>query len=278
LVAFPDRRLLAEDVIVSGDAQGGYLSSHRIFSPMTHVGGGAFGAATGRPVHVRTIADCVCINNRIVHEWLVRDQSAIARQTGQHERDVAQAWLNQRGGFSKPAMPPAPAPYVSSIDPSPLAQAYAHAYAALWQTGDVQAMLPLWHDGAVVALPGGEVAVDASGLRRFWVSVLGALATTRFVVEHVTAVPRHGHVTAIAHRWRAMTQHQGSGRYGQATGKAVEVMGICHAEVEQGRIVREWVLMDDVALWMQVLDVQPNATNATHATNGSAARAPRTQA
>jgi hypothetical protein len=26
-----------------------------------------------------------------------------------------------------------------------------------------------------------------------------------------------------------------------------------HAELVQGRVLREWVLIDDVALWMQVL-------------------------
>jgi hypothetical protein len=30
-------------------------------------------------------------------------------------------------------------------------------------------------------------------------------------------------------------------------------MGIVHAELVQGRVLREWVLIDDVALWMQVL-------------------------
>ena len=57
LAMFPDRRLLAEDVIVSGDTAGGYLSSHRIISPMTHAGDGSFGPATGRTIHARTIAD-----------------------------------------------------------------------------------------------------------------------------------------------------------------------------------------------------------------------------
>ena len=33
LAMFPDRQLLAEDVIWAGDAPGGFLSSHRIISP-----------------------------------------------------------------------------------------------------------------------------------------------------------------------------------------------------------------------------------------------------
>ena len=71
----------------------------------------------GRTVYARTIADCVCIDNRIVHEWLVRDQGAIARQLGLDERSLAQRWLNQSAGQTPPAMPPAPAPYRSFIDP-----------------------------------------------------------------------------------------------------------------------------------------------------------------
>ena len=100
LAMFPDRRLLAEDIIQSGDADGGFLSSHRIISTMTHRGDGVFGPATGQRVHARTIADCVCKDNQIVHEWLVRDQGAIALQIGLQPRALAQQWLNQRGGWN----------------------------------------------------------------------------------------------------------------------------------------------------------------------------------
>jgi predicted ester cyclase len=34
-------------------------------------------------------------------------------------------------------------------------------------------------------------------------------------------------------------------------------MGINHVEFVNGKVVREWVLIDDVAVWMQVLS--PNA-------------------
>ena len=94
LAMFPDRRLLAEDIIQSGDDVGGYLSSHRIISTMTHRGDGVFGKASGRRVHARTIADCVCKGNRVVHEWLVRDQGAIALQVGLTPRTLARSDLS----------------------------------------------------------------------------------------------------------------------------------------------------------------------------------------
>lgn len=259
LVAFPDRRLLAEDVIISGDENDGFLSSHRILSPMTHIGPGIFGPPSERGVLVRTIADCVCINNRIVHEWLVRDQSAIARQIGLHERDLAQRWLNERAGersgFGKSTMPAVPAPYVSFIDSNPMAQRFLQNYREMWSAKASKQSQLLFDDHVIVALPGGEMAVGAAR-SRFWDGLVEALPGSQFEVEHLVANERAGRATSIAMRWRVQSTHSGEGRYGAPTGRPIEVLGISHADVVQGRVVREWVLIDEVALWMQILQPQ----------------------
>lgn len=254
LVAFPDRRLLAEDVIVSGDDEHGFLSSHRIFSPMTHAGPGVFGPPSGRAVYARTVADCVCVNNRIVHEWLVRDQAAIARQIGRHERDLAQDWLDQRGRWDKPAMPPVPGSYVSFIDTQAPAAAYADVLRRLWTTADVHGLARTHGANAIAALPGGLAAAGLPAIQGFWRDMTGALTDAHFQVEHLVANPRPGRATVLAMRWRVQALHGGAGRYGLPTGRPVEVMGISHAEVEAGLVVREWHLIDDVAIWMQLLD------------------------
>lgn len=254
LLAFPDRRLLAEDVIISGDEHQGFLSSHRIFSPMTHAGPGAFGPASHRPVHVRTIADCVCLNNRIIHEWLVRDQAAIARAIGRHERDVAKDWLNAAGGWNKPAMPPAPAPYRSHVEQAGPAADVAQAWlSALRQAPVDQAGVA---SDVITCLPGGEVAVGVRERSAFWNSLLQALPNPKVEIEHLVSMPRPGRATAVAMRWRYRAVHEGPGRYGSPTGRTVEILGITHLEIEAGLVVREWVLVDEVANWMQLLNAQ----------------------
>ena len=45
---FPDRQLLAEDVIWIGNDNDEFLSSHRIFSIATHQNDGVYGKATGK--------------------------------------------------------------------------------------------------------------------------------------------------------------------------------------------------------------------------------------
>lgn len=251
LEAFPDRRLLAEDVIISGDDEEGFLSSHRIFSPMTHAGPGAFGPPTGRPVHVRTVADCVCRSNRIIHEWLVRDQAAIARAIGRHERDVAQDWLDAAAGWTKSVMPAAPAPYRSWVEPSGAAADMAHAWLDhLRHPSFAQRSVST---DIICALPGGAAAVGPAQRSAFWASLLTALPNPHVVIEHLVSNDRPGRATAVAMRWRWHARHEGPGRYGEPTGKPVEIMAITHAEIERGQVVREWVLIDEVATWMQVL-------------------------
>ena len=256
LTVFPDRQLLAEDVIVSGDDEGGYLSSHRILSPMTHAGAGVFGAPSQRRLHVRTIADCVCKDNRIVHEWLVRDQAAMARQIGLDPKALAQRWLDERGGFNKAVMPAAPSGYRSAIDDSALAQGYAQLARSLWSKADIAAVALAYDTAASVAIPGGDTLYGHAEIQQFWVGLLAAFPGAELGIEHLAHNQRPGRCDAVAMRWRVKATHAGKGRFGPPSARPVEILGISHAEFINGRIAREWVLMDDVALWMQILTPQ----------------------
>ena len=257
LTAFPNRRLLAEDIIWSGDDTRGYLSSHRIISTMTHLGEGAFGAPTGKRIHVRTIADCWCIENRISHEWLVRDQAAIAKAVGIAPDVLAGLWLAKSGGsFSKPTVPPTPSPFMAHIEDSVSAKAFAAAYQALWLggLGDIESALNGQYDQAVTALtPAETTRYGHRELAEFWSAYRQALTCNAFAVEHL--IERHdaGRSVRVAMRWRAQCTHTGPGFLGAATSKPVEVLGITHAEIVDGRVLREWILVDEIALWMQVL-------------------------
>ena len=254
LVAFPDRRLLAEDIIQSGNASGGFLSSHRIISTMTHRGDGAFGKPTGRKIHVRTIADCVCKDNRIIHEWLVRDQAAIANQIGVSPRDLAAQWLKERGGWNKPVAGAAPAGYVSLISEDSLAQKYADALRN-FAAGKVR--IDSAYDDAVHHIgPGGRTLFGHDEVAQFWQALFTTFAVQSIDIEHLAVQRGNGRADRVAMRWRARTLHSGGTAFGVPTGKPVEILGINHAEFFAGRVLREWVLVDEVALWMQVLNTQ----------------------
>ena len=57
----------------------------------------------------------------------------------------------------------------------------------------------------------------------------------------------------VALRWSLEGTHSGWGRFGAPTGASLYVMGLTHALVSDGRIEQEWMLVDDVSIWKQVL-------------------------
>jgi len=89
MTAFPDRVLDADNVIWSDEGDGVFYSSHLITSKMTNLGPSEFGPPTGNKVRVRTIADCVCLGNKIFEEWLVRDYAAMVLDMGFQVDDIA---------------------------------------------------------------------------------------------------------------------------------------------------------------------------------------------
>jgi ketosteroid isomerase-like protein len=258
LQQFPDRRLLCEDIVSAGDAHAGFLSSHRIASTMTHLGDsgpGGFGSATGRPVLVRTVADCVCIGNRIVHEWLVRDQGAMALQLGSTPQETAGRWLAARGAPSLPLwQPPAPAHWLDPMHATPGAQLLADTYRALWRA-DLAVLQRHADEAIALQLPNGQAAVGVAAAEAFWFGYTAAFSGAALHIDSLAERIEPGRTPRVAMRWRLVGRHGGGGRFGAASGQAVEILGITHAEVDhaRGRILREWVLVDEVALWMQIL-------------------------
>ena len=105
---FPDRALYADDVIWSGDAETGFLSSHRLLTTATHARDGQFGPATGRRFRVYVIADCAARNGMIDDEWLVRDYGGIVRQLGLEPRAFAASLIaagDESGSVPRPFTP-----------------------------------------------------------------------------------------------------------------------------------------------------------------------------
>jgi len=255
LLQFPDRRLLAEDVVVSGDENGGFLSSHRIFSPMTHAGPGVFGQPTFQTVFARTIADCVCKENRIIHEWLVRDQSAIARNIGIEPQDLALQWLGRTDGhFTKEKAPKPPQGYFSHIGKDLEIENYVSHWRSFLLDDKPREFLGRGHDPIIAAVPGGKTIVGGDAVSEHWTTWKESWEAHQFVCEHAVINRREDRHDTLAARWRAHATYKGNDpRATQHSKHEIEIMAICHADLIDGQLIREWVLIDEVALWMQIL-------------------------
>ena len=252
LSEFPDRQLLGEDVIWCGDDQSGFLSSHRIVSTATHRGG-AFGPATGCQVTFRTIADTYCRENRVWDEWLIRDNAAIAVQLGQTAKSAAQAMIDS-GDLTPPLTPGSDVlgPYSGTGNDNEWGALHAEILQRVMAAE--LAIIDREYDRACcLALPGGIEAYGTSVAQDFWMGLRSALPSATFRIEHQIGRvdPKLSPRSAI--RWSLTGKHDGWGRYGAPTGAEVHVMGVSHAEFGPRGLRRETTLIDDIAIWKQIL-------------------------
>ena len=89
LASFPDRTLGAENIIWGGNDTDGFHTSHLIKTSMTNLGSSDMGPATGNQATFFVIAHCIVKDNKIIEEWLVRDNYALTEQLGFDVHEIA---------------------------------------------------------------------------------------------------------------------------------------------------------------------------------------------
>jgi hypothetical protein len=254
---FPDRRLLAEDVIWSGDPERGLLSSHRILSTATHEGDGVYGRATGKRLIYRILADCHARENVIDDEWLIRDQGAIVRQLGWEPRDYAADLIRREGGAEhcvKPLSPATdrPGPYKGTGNDSAWGERLSEILSRI-MSADMSAIPGEYDRACHLGYPGGVTAHGAEAADRFWMGLRAAFPNAEFELHHVAGREDPMMPPRAAVRWSLWGRHEGWGAFGVPTGATVYVLGITHAEFGPWGLRREYTLYDETAIWKQIL-------------------------
>ena len=257
LAEFPDRALLAEDVIWSGSPEEGMLSSHRILTTATHLGDGAYGRATGKKLCYRVIADCHAINDQINDEWLIRDTGAIVRQMGWDPRDFARDQIAREGGPDKCTRPMTPAndvpgPYKGRGNSNEWGARHADLITRI-MSADMAAIPATYDRASNLFLPGGVVGFSHSDADRFWMSLRSAFPDAKLSIDHVIGREDPMMPPRSAVRWSLHGKHSGWGAWGAPTGAEVYILGICQAEWGPWGLRRDYVHIDETAIWKQIL-------------------------
>jgi len=260
LAEFPDRELLGEDVIWCGNPEDGFLSSHRILSTATHSGDGAYGPASGAKLRYRVIADCAVRHNSVYDEWLIRDQGAIVRQMGSDPKSYAAAQIAAEGGpeSASPPLSPlndAPGVYLGTGNDDEPGLRCAELLAAV-MAGDASAVSAAedGYDRAVhLELPGGVSGHGRRDAEAFWLGLRSAFPDAAFEIHHTVGRSDGGRPPRAAVRWSLWGRHDGHGPFGAPSAAMVYVMGISHAEWGPRGLHREWSLIDETAVYKQIL-------------------------
>jgi hypothetical protein len=260
LASYADRVVLAEDVIWSEDAPGEFYSSHRISSRSTHFGDEPLiGAATMRGTGVTTIADCKVIANRIVEEWLVRDNATALWQVGADPRTiaVAAAAADREGDQSRHDWRREAIAATRTAGDVEIAERHPAApLAAMLRSAFADDM---YGDAAAMLSPAVEVRWPSRrhGFGRgYWIGCLMQLANglhhRAFRCEHVAARPLpHGDI-AVALRWSMAGTHKGTGVWGEPSGRELWLLAVSHYRLRGGLVVEDATVFDEVSVLRQI--------------------------
>ena len=262
LSAFPDRSLHADNIVWGGDAESGYHSSHLICTNMTHLGPSEFGAPTGAQAQIKVIAHCVCKDNRIVKEWLVRDNYSLAAQLGvdplAYAREQAAKPLDPDSTFARwllsehvrvSALGRERAKYPDANDDREgLVRA---ALQNIWNARMLGDCRLLYAENARLHASARDDYDGVDNVTRFFMEMMGSMPDARISVDY-TCTNSMNEGDHVAARWVIAGTHTGGALWGGPTGAPILILGESHYRFADGRVMQEWLVFDELAVLTQV--------------------------
>ncbi len=262
----PERRGMATQVIWNGNDKDGFYTSHLVTGSGRHTQPGIYGKPTGRTFVARTIADCMVHANKIYREWLVVDTMAQVKQIGldpqAYAEDLARPYFekgllaidmgeNRRLiGQYPPETKPDTSIANTDLEREVLEWLHEiHNRRMFGKIREVYAPTVQYHGPLMKELYGhGAVTHQTVGL-------YASIPDGFFMPQHICSTPCDEGGTKIAVRWLIEGHHLGWGvleELGAPTGKRLQVMGMTHFHIKDGKVVDDWTNYDEMSLLMQV--------------------------
>jgi len=105
------------------------------------------------------------------------------------------------------------------------------------------------------------VSLESASMRRmsghndyqaYVLSLLSPFPNLRITPEHFCYVGDEQVGYRTATRWRMRGTHTGFGIYGEPTGQSIDILGVSHHLIKDGKIQSEWTLFDEFELLKQI--------------------------
>ena len=261
--AFPDIRLVADEVIWAGNEDVGFHTSHRAKILGTNTGFSRFGPPTGKPIQLWCIANCVARANEIFHEHVIYDTAGMLQQLGFDPVETAKRFAAMRPGSSMSANFMAGEPKRLSGQGKPASHPIPDSrtdiddfvrsiFQTVWNRRNFSAIDAIYSPSAVMQGSAGRVYRGPGQIRSFILSMVAMFPDINVTVDDIYWMgnPKDGFLTSI--RWSAVGTHRGFGLYGEPAGKQVTLWGITQWAVEDGMIHKEWMMFNEFGILMQL--------------------------
>lgn len=243
----------AEDVVWEARGDDAFLSSHLVFSSDRNETG-----VGPRFVRSRTIANCLYRRGRMVEEWVVRDTLAQALQRGVDPDEAAArvGFLGFQGSWLQD--PPADVLTAGDSGPRPdehraECEMVLRFVSEVWNERRLNRVHDFMARDLFLHTVGDATIVRPEGYQRDLLELLAPFPDATFAVRDVQTndAARYAGLR-IAVLWQMKGTYSGVPAYGEPTYAPVDVMGVSQFLVQDGRIVREVRVYDEIALRAQI--------------------------
>ena len=261
LAAYPDRRLYGDEVVWGGNDIDGFYSSHRITHSGTNRGWSLYGPPTNKKVEYRAIADCFCKRNMVIEEWLVRDELTLIQQLGLNPVKTAKEMakkdadnglnLKIAGDVERGLgqLPPEIIEASTTFEPENFVRRVIHE---VWNWRLLNKVREYFAETIALESASMRQINGQNDYQAYVLSLLAPFPDMRITIEHFCSVGDKPSGYRTATRWRMRGTHTGFGIYGEPTGQPIEILGVSHHLIKDGKIQNEWTLFDEFELLKQI--------------------------
>jgi predicted ester cyclase len=273
---------LGEDVIWEQRGANGFISSHRTIKSGTHSGYWTYGPPTGRDFVSRTIAHCLVQDNRIVEEWLVRDEWAVLQGLGLDPDRIAAELASaspatgerlgvimDTGAFSGRYGVPGDIG-VSGQRPNRHMRECAmltQMFETVWNERRFDRVAEFVSERIVLQTVRNRRVQNITPYQMEAINLLASFPDGKIELRDLVVCDEPGFGLRISAIWVLRGTYCGVPTYGTITRSPISLLGASHFEIVDGKILREWRLFDELAVLTQIMAARQAGTTA-HATLG----------
>ena len=261
--AYSNIKLIADEVIWAGNDKIGFHTSHRTIIRGTNDGPSKYGPATNKDIDILVIANCVALKNRIFLEHVCYNTSSMILQLGLNLDKMAtklaasapQGWPRDKktwDGLRQAARPERPISENSPIADFDVDRFLRITFANLWNKRDYDTLKESFVENLQFEGPSNRKFSGIKDYQDFLQSLTTCFPDLELQVDEVYWMGNEVEGFLSSSRWSATGTHRGFGVYGPPTGSLVQIWGITQNQIMEGRIIKEWMLFNELDLMMQI--------------------------
>jgi len=272
LASFPDRTLGAENIIWGGNDTEGYHTSHLIKTSMTNLGSSDMGPATGNQATFLVIAHCIVKDNKIIEEWLVRDNYALTEQLGFDVHQIAvkkaseplqkrlEDWHQSELHRVIGSVTHERRPFLgcSSEDSEGFIEALMQN---IWNARLLGDVFQSYSEDALFHCSRNQTLKGHEQISAFYAQLIGTVTQLKFSYDYCCSIANDRGGKDVAVRWTIAGNHGGSGLYGEPTGIPLLILGESQYRIIDGLITEEWTIFDELSILVQIYRARLSITD-----------------